>query len=61
MTAPIIPPYATARARVAVVFARAIADAEHRRNSPLVAVLEALRDDVLAAIDPVDEGGVDAS
>lgn len=55
MTSPIVPPYLTARARVAVVFARRIAHAEYLRNSPLVAELEALRDEVLDAIDPVDE------
>jgi|GEM_PF-2364670 len=57
MTAPIVPPYLTARARVAVVFARRIARAEQLQHSPLVAELEALRDEVLAAIDPVDEEG----
>jgi len=58
MTAPIVPPYLTARARVAVVFARRIARAEQLQHSPLVAELEALRDEVLDGIDPVDEAGI---
>ncbi|MBD3941971.1 hypothetical protein IF188_09715 [Microbacterium sp. NEAU-LLC] len=57
MTAPIVPQYVQDRARIAVVFARRIHEAELRRNSPLVAELEALRDEVLDAITPVDEEG----
>ena len=57
MTLPIIPPYLAHRARVAVIFARYLADAEVRRNSPEMALLEALRVEILDALDPELHGG----
>lgn len=51
MTTPIIPPYLVIRAAVAPIFAHYLEQAERAQNSPMMAQLEALRDDVLAAID----------
>lgn len=56
----IVPPYLVYRARVGVIFAHRIAQAQELKNSPLEAELEALRDEVLAALDPQPTGG-DAS
>jgi hypothetical protein len=60
VTLPIIPPYLARRARVAVIFARYTADAEHRENSPELALLEALRAEILDALDPEIHGGDDS-
>lgn len=53
----IIPPNLIYRARVGVIFAHRIAQAQELKNSPLEAELEALRVEVLAALDPHVEGG----
>lgn len=57
MTEPIVPPYLVARARVSVILTREIQHAYQQQNSPLQAVLEALRDEILAALDPISEDG----
>ena len=57
MTAPIIPPYLVARARVGVIFDREIAAAQHAGADWAAAQLLELRDEVLAAIGPDIQGG----
>lgn len=59
MTEPIVPPYLVARVRVNVILTREIQHAYQQQNSPLQAVLEALRDEILAALD-AELRGVDA-
>lgn len=56
MTTPIVPPYLALRARVGVIFAHYLQDAERAENSPLAAVLEGLRHEVLEAIGPISSG-----
>ena len=57
MTQPFIPPYLARRARVAVIFARYQAEAEHWQDSVQLALLEALRVEILDALDPTTGGG----
>ena len=53
----IVPPYMAARARVGVIFAREIAEAQRHGHEWVAAQLLNLRDEVLAAIDPETVGG----
>ena len=51
----IVPPYLQRRVRVALIFARYMDEAADHQNSPLLAELEALRAEILAALDAVDK------